>query len=374
MRFEGDKPNSGTRMTTHTDIGLQLLQQAWKEVNDGAPHEIDGAFAKLIDAVFDGTETGYKKAIIIQATGKAADPVLDAQAMQKGFGSDRSWDAREFAKQTFVKWNRSANEPFSHSGDPYVSNPYRIPRFDETQRSHRKRPDEFDKALKVLEHLNATTDQKKAYTNLVEVLLGLKRWIADKHVLYPLPKRASLTETQNAIDQFLKLKSGGTRLQAIVAALFQTLAQAGLEILDVASGHVNSADSSAKMAGDVTFQTGSSNFVAEVKDRALNADEVMASINKARVAGASDLMFIVRSRLMFEGDFELGDFQKICANQFSSGLNIYLESFDAFSRVCLSLVGEEGRRNFLEQVGNTLAEQKADISHKWAWSDIVKAL
>ena len=361
-------------MSSHAEKGLELLHKAWCEANGDVSFEVDKTFATIVDAVFDGMETGYKKAIIIQASGKAAIPNLDAQAMQKGDGTENSWDAREFAKQVFVRWNRDANEPFSHSGDPYVSNPYRVPRFDETQRFQRKRPEEFDKTLLVLEHLNATDDFEKAYSNLVEILLGLKRWIADKDVNYPLPKRASLKQTIMAVDEFLEAKSGGTRLQAVVAAMFQTLSSAGLQIVDVASGHVNSADTAAKKAGDVTFSTDTSSFAAEVKDRPLNEAEVMASVNKARVADASDLMFIVRAKNHFENGFDSDAFDSICVSQFSSGLNIYLEKFENFASVCLSLVGEDGRRSFLEEVGNSLAEQKAEISHKWAWSNIVKAL
>lgn len=364
----------GKCMTSHAEKGLDLIHKAWSEANGELTFEVDKAFAAIVDAVFDATETGYKKAIIIQAAGKAADPSLDAQAMQKGDGTENSWDAREFAKQVFVKWNQDANEPFSHSGDPYVSNPYRVPRFDETQRLQRKRPVEFDKTLLVLEHLNATDDVEKAYCNLVEILLGLKRWIADKDVKYPLPKRASLKQTLKAVDEFLAAKSGGTRLQAVVAAMFQTLSSAGLQIVDVASGHVNSADTSAKKAGDVTFSTDTASFAAEVKDRPLNEAEVMASVNKARIADASDLMFIVRAKNLFDSGFDGDAFDAICVSQFSSGLNIYLERFENFSRVCLSLVGEDGRRSFLEEVGNSLAEQNAEISHKWAWSNIVKAL
>lgn len=361
-------------MTSHAEIGYDLLHKAWAEANDELSFDVDESLATLVDAVFDGLEAGYKKAIIIQAAGKAADPSLDAQAMQKGAGSDGSWDAREFAKQAFVRWNQEAKEPFSHSGDPYVSNPYRIPRFDETQRQQRKRPEEFDNTLAVLEHLNATVQPERAYRNLVEILLGLKRWIADKDVNYPLPIRASLSETIGAIESFLSAKSGGTRLQAVVAAMFQSLASAGFQIADIASGHVNSADKSARKAGDVTFSRDGTSFAAEVKDRPLNAAEVAASVDKARVAAASDLMFIVRAKSLFESGYTAEDFDATCASQFSSGLNIYLQKFEQFSQVCLALIGEEGRRNFLEEVGNSLAEQKADISHKWAWSDIVKAL
>jgi len=165
-------------MPSHAETGLELLRKAWAiQMSDTAESTSD--LAKFVDDVFHGTEAGYKKAIIIQAAGKAADSLLDAQSMQKGEGAAGSWDAREFAKQSLVKWNLESNQPFSHSADPYVSNPYRIPRFDESQRSQRKKPAEFDAALAVLERLNATSDPLVAFGNLVETMHGLRRWIAD---------------------------------------------------------------------------------------------------------------------------------------------------------------------------------------------------
>ena len=70
-------------MSSHAEIGLELLSRAWT-VQPPAEPTPSSELATLVDAVFQGTETGYKKAVIIQAAGKAADPLLDAQAMQKG--------------------------------------------------------------------------------------------------------------------------------------------------------------------------------------------------------------------------------------------------------------------------------------------------
>lgn len=359
---------------SHAELGLELLDKLWRHVNSDNPEPIDLAFSQQVDRVFDGQETGYKKAIIIQAAGKAADDTLDAQAMQAGDGKDGKWDAREFAKKTFVIWNRKSGEPFSHTPDPYVSNPYRIPRFDRSQRDGRKRKEEFDFTLSVLERVNDASSRAEAENRLTDILHGLKRWIADKEVNYPLPQRVSLLATLDATNEFLKQKSGGTRLQAVVDALIRTLAATGLQISDISSSHINATDAGIGQAGDVNFNSETESFAIEVKDRRLTEDEFAASINKARENDIQNLMFVIRSKILLDPDFSDQNFRCSVESQFSSGLNIYLEAYHDFSRIALSLVGEIGRRMFLEEVGNSLASQGADRTHKWTWAEIVKGL
>ena len=67
----------------------------------------EGKLDDSIDHVLEGTEIGYKKLIVVQLVGKAADFSLDAHALQKGSSDTRAWDAREFAKKVFVPWNAS---------------------------------------------------------------------------------------------------------------------------------------------------------------------------------------------------------------------------------------------------------------------------
>jgi hypothetical protein len=357
-----------------SEKGSSLLDAAWAEALEASGSFIrDPALAEACDRVFAGTEAGYQKAIIIQAVGKAADPTLDAQAMQKGIGVDRSWDAREFAKQVFVPWNSKVG-CFAHAADPYVSNPYRIPRFDESVRAQRQKPKQFDNALVVLEMLDRTTEEVKAFENLAEVVYALRRFVAERSVEYPLPSRASLKDTLACVEQFVAAKAGGARLQAIVYALFSALASQGFNYSDISSGHVNASDKGAKSAGDVSLRLGISAVAVEVKDRALTAAELEATINKCRVANVTEAVFVVRASSPLASDLGVGAFDDESKRQFSSGLNIYLEEFASFARTVLTLVGEDGRRGFLEAVGKALAEQNADITHKWAWADLVKAV
>lgn len=354
--------------------GILLLNAAWAEALEAKGAFIhDPTLAEACDRVFAGTEAGYQKAIVIQAAGKAANPALDAQAMQKGVGIDRSWDAREFAKQVFVRWNSKVG-CFAHAADPYVSNPYRIPRFDESVRGQRKKPREFDNALAVLRILESTTEKTKAIENLVEVMYALRRFVAERSVDYPLPSRASLTDTIDCVERFVASKAGGARLQAIVYALFSSLGSQGFNYSDLSSGHVNASDKGGNSAGDVSLKLGASSVAVEVKDRALTAAELEATVVKCRVANVAEIIFVVRAPSPLASDLSAGAYEDEAKRQFSSGLNIYLEKFEPFARTVLTLVGEDGRRGFLEAVGRALAEQNADITHKWAWADLVKAI
>lgn len=355
--------------------GLALLRAAWAEALSREELDSKSTVAPIIDEVFQASTGSYAKAAIVQTLGKAVNLSLDPRVVQKGEDDDDSaWDARTFARATFVIWNNEANRPFSHAADPYVSNPLRIPRIDERAKSKAKDKVGFDAIANLLNHASQINSKDEAYSNLVEVLVGLRRYLSDKSVDYPLPKRASIDATIESINFFLSERSGGARLQAIVAALFESLADAGLKIGDVTTGHINAPDSGAKKGGDVEFEGLDGAFGVEVKDRPLSKDDFLASIEKARIASVSDLMFVVRATALFDGSLDSAYFAEEVGRQFSSGLNIYVERFDHFSRLSLSLVGEIGRQGFLRNVGNALETQSAMIAHKWAWASIVKSL
>ena len=143
---------------------------------------------------------------------------------------------------------------------------------------------------------------------------------------------------------------------------------------DIRSRHVNASDASSKSAGDVSFQVGESPFAVEVKDRSLSKAELDATIEKCRVAQVREVLFIVRGTKLFDAKFSRSEFEAESERQFSSGLNVYVESFDIFAQTVLTLLGENGRRAFLEGVGTALTEQNADIKHKWEWASLVKAI
>lgn len=329
----------------------------------------------LIDRIFNSTEIGYKKAIIIQVAAKATDVALDAQALQKGSGVPGTWDARSFATKVFVPWNSRNGSLLGTSGDPYVSNQFRNPRFDETIRGSRKKTEIFDATLTILQLANAQSSEEKCEDLLVEILLGLRRFLRGKTFEYALPNRTSLNSALDGVRNYLEKASGGARFQAIVFALFDALRLAGMSYTEMKTGHINAADTASGSAGDVQFLNGDASTAIEAKDRQLTFAELENSIEKSRIASVSELIIITNRN---SADRYKESDQLICeeliSKNFSSGLNVYVEAFEDVARIILLQIGESGRRNFLEIVGKALEVQKADAQHRWAWSEIVKKL
>lgn len=359
----------------HAFLGRQLLSRLWDEVSQQSDSgNAETAIAREINAIFNGREVGYKKAIIIQLAGKAADFSLDAQALQKGDGSSGAWDAREFGKRVFVPWNAAIGNPLGDADDPYVSNQFRNPRFDRTIRGKRKARELFDLTLGILERANAANNSSEVEALLREVLIGLRRLLQGKSFDYPIPQRASIGSTQAAVSKFLNVPSGGSRLQAVAHALFRGLSEAGFEYKDMIARHVNASDAAGRMPGDLSFIKAGKSTAIEIKDRLLTSSQVTVSVGKARVAEVTELIFLVHGPggdKLFSNDAEQAAAEVIAVKEFSSGLNVYWEPYMRLSNALLVVLGEQGRRDFLKFVGLALEEQSVDAQHRWEWAQIV---
>lgn len=359
----------------HATAAIQLLNELWLEVSESTNVDLsDVVLAEQIDLIFTGKEVGYKKAIIIQLVGKATDFSLDAQALQKGSGALGAWDAREFGKRVFVPWNAAIGNPLGDADDPYVSNQFRNPRFDASIREKRKALNLFDATLSILERANAAESVERVVDLLRQVLFGLRRLLQGKTFDYPIPQRASLNATQDAVSKFLAVSSGGGRLQAVAHALFKGLSEAGFDYANLVARHVNASDAAGRSPGDVSFTKAGRSTAVEVKDRLLTAAQVSVSVTKARIAEVTELVFLVhgdKQERLFATDDDRRSAEEIALKEFSSGLNVYWESYLRLSRSLLIVLGEQGRRDFLKFVGLALEEQSVDAQHRWAWAQIV---
>jgi SacI restriction endonuclease len=362
----------------HAQNGLDLLNRLWGEVIVADTFDADNAMlGTLIDAVLGGKEVGYKKAIIIQLAGKAADFSLDAQCLQKGNGQKGAWDAREFGKRVFVPWNAAVGNPLGDADDPYVSNQFRNLRFDEAIRAKRKNPTLFDQTLSILQAANAAKNVEEVVALLRQALMGVRRMMQGKSFDYPIPQRASIESTQAAVAAFLSVSSGGGRLQAVAHALFKSLSDAGFNYSNLVARHVNTSDASAGASGDVSFSKDGRSTAIEVKDRLLTIAQISASVTKARVAEVTELVFLVhtsRENRLFASEQDEVEANQLASKEFSSGLNVYWESYLRLSRSLLVVLAEQGRRDFLKSVGIALEEQSVDAKHRWEWAKIVAGM
>ena len=333
-----------------------------------------GSISKDAFEVFQHHEIGWKYSILIQVSGKAASFELDALCLQKKEGQPGQWDPREFAKRVIVPWNKSIGSPLGDSGDPYVNNIFRRPRFDEAMREGRRSKGTYDKVKGILDTVQASDTADKVSGYLKLILAQLRKYLDGKSFDYPVPQRISLHDTLECVAKYLEVSSGGARLQAIAHGMVMALKAKGVAYEEVLSRHVNAADSASQSAGDVECFTGGQNvFTVEVKDRELTASEVNASIEKARLSDVRELLFFVhrkKGKLVAENDGAA--INEMIENQFALGLNIYIEQALEILRLACTLLGEEGRKDFLTLVGTALGEQGADPKHRWAWSQAVR--
>lgn len=354
-----------------------ILQKLWAELEDVAIDKLPvGTISQDALEVFQHHEIGWKYSILIQVAGKAASFDLDALCLQKKEGQAGQWDPREFAKRVIVPWNKSIGSPLGDSGDPYVNNIFRRPRFDEAMREGRRSKGTYDTVKGILDAVqaSATADQVNDYLKLI--LAQLRKYLDGKSFDYPVPQRISLYDTLECVAQYLAVSSGGARLQAIAHGFIMALKAKGVAYEKVVSRHVNAADTASQSAGDVECFSGGENiFTVEVKDRELTASEVNGSIEKARLANVRELLFFVHRK---NGKLVVGNdataINEMIANQFALGLNIYIEQAMDILRLGCTLLGEDGRKDFLIFVGVALGEQGADPKHRWAWSQAVLSI
>ncbi len=353
---------------------LSILYSAWSEIEATPIDRLPtNELSETIRSVFDQSEIGWKYTIVNQIAGKVANFNLDALCLQKGAGQTGSWEPREFAKRVVVVWNKSIGAPLGDSEDPYVNNIFRNPRFDASMRKGRRKPVVFDAVLTVLEHAQAATSTEDVTESLKIVLAQLRIYLVGKKFDYAIPQRVSLINTVGCIEEYLKKSSGGARLQAVAYGLLIALKKRGLSLGEIASGHVNAADSASLSAGDIECVLDGKNLLTlEVKDRELTSAEMESSVRKARLSNVTELLFFVhrptRTSPLYS---DIEAIQKIVNNQFSLGLNIYIVGALELLEHCCVLLGEEGRKSLLVSVGEALDTQRADPKHRWDWSTAV---
>lgn len=254
------------------------------------------------------------------------------------------------------------------SPEPYANNPLRIRAIAEDARPAQRDRAGFDDLITVL---NFAQSNPNLLSALVYYLLSaIRDRLADATVIYPVPNRTSLNQALAVIDLFVADRTGGLRLQAVVVALFRTIAGRLQLFTEVRSNHINAADASTGNSADLECLDSNGNIVLaiEVKDRNLRLRPVQDKLPAIREKGIRELLFLTQGGPL---PAEKAQIDELVERQFTSGQNIYVEDWDRFLSACLILFGESGRREFLKQIGDELDLQRADITHRRKWADLL---
>jgi hypothetical protein len=60
--------------------------------------------------------------------------------------------------------------------------------------------------------------------------------------------------------------------------------------------------------------------------------------------------------------------------EFVSGQNVYITDLTTLCRTALALLGEQGRREFVQEVGVQLDRYRSDITHRRCWAQLLASV
>ncbi len=352
----------------------QVLSRLWKSVENksGKSGTIqfikDARIIQLIDDCINSNTKSYRYVLPTHVLAKLVDNALDCRSIQKAWGVEGAFDARSIAHAVVVPFDQRNHRVLGGSSEPYVNNPLRCPAVTSEFRDRQKNKTDWDKLTEVLDHI-----QKSRIEDLEnffkQILYSVYQRLSEVRISYPTPNRISFANALLIIDRFLKEKSGGERLESVVTALFLTIGQRFRLFDEINRGNVNAADASSGSLADIEcLNKGKKKLLVEVKDRKLTLTQLESKVDQARTEKVREILFLSKG---IEEKSEDHVKRKI-KSEFVSGQNIYVIDFDSFLENVLVLFGEEGRTEFISNIGPELERVNAAIHHKKTWSNLLK--
>jgi SacI restriction endonuclease len=357
-----------------------LLEKQWKSISkeiesDKFSDPISSDEPKLKSLIFDCLTSKiktYHYVLPTQVLAKCINSKLDCHSIQTAFNKPGAFDARTIAHDVIVPFDQANHKVLGGSTEPYVNNPLRCPAVIKKYQNQQKNKEDWNKLIRVLDAIEEKNDPSFTIKILDQILVEIYRLLSDVQVVYPTPNRVSLKQTLRLVSSFSADKSGGDRVEAICTALFRAIAKQFGLFDDVRRQKVNAADASSGMSADIECRLKDKIvFLVEVKDRSLTLTQIDAKLDVARARKISEILFLAEQGLDKE-DKEKAE-ERILS-EFTSGQNIYVSNFIAFSAGILILLGEKGRVFFLSLVGDELDGANSSIVHRKAWANLLKSI
>lgn len=355
----------------------QILSQTWKSVEhecakNPAYNAIDDKeLRETIEKCINSQTKTYRYVLPTQLVAKMADPSLDSRCLQVSRGGDGCFDARSVCDEVIVPFDREHHNVLGGAPEPYVSNPLRVPEISEAYKAGKKDKEGWDNLIFVLGKVETVKNEN--FTELVfeQTLVEIFERLSTVQITYPVPKRISLVKTQELIDNYLSVPSGGERALSLVSSLMETIGEEFDLFKEVRRGTITAADASSGMVADIECRDADGNILlaVEVKDKELIINHIESKMTSMRSKQVSEILYIAQHGINQNHREKIDN---LINREFVSGQNIYVfEDIKYFSSGILALIGEQGRRKFLEKVGITLDRYGAAIQHRRDWAHLL---
>jgi len=353
------------------------LEKKWEKVTaafeQGKPKDPLGEDHALIPLIRDCLTSiikTYHYVLPTQLLAKSVAPELDAHSLQSAYKAPGAFDARTVAHKVIVPFDRANHRVLGGSPEPYVNNPVRVPGVIPAYRDQQKVKEDWDRLVAVLDAVEEANDETFTEQAFEQVLFEIYSLLADVVVVYPTPNRISLDRANYLIEQYLATGSGGDRMEAICAALFQTVGDRFGIFDEVRREKVNAPDAFSGMSADIEcWLDDRVVLLVEVKDRALTLVQLDDKLDHARARHIAEILFIAKSGKHPDNVEEI---DSRILSEFASGQNIYVSNFFDFALGIMILLGEAGRVDFIDRMGKELDRVHSNIAHRKAWAELLK--
>lgn len=355
-------------MPPDNENAKNLLDEMWADVLAEESGEVD----PVIESLIDSSSVSIRFSLPTQLLGKLVDPRLDILCLQKGDGSsDSMWDPRGFASRIIVPWVSNNQNVLGTSADPYVSKPLRKPRL-EPNPGNVKNKDDWKSLYAVLSEVEKRNSRKFTHKRLLQTLRSIRRKLTESTFEYFVPERVSLDQTQRLISTFLAEGSGGDRGLSVAAALFETFAKFFGLFNEVKRDVINAADRSTGLTADIECigEDGDLKLAIEVKERSLTLSDVRSAVLKARQSGIREFLFNAPKT----NALEEASVDELIDRTWASGTNLYRLSIEELIQVGLTLTGEDGRKDFLKNVGEQLNRYNTQPTNRQRWKILLESI
>ncbi len=355
--------------------GSMILEKNWVLINSLAQKSKlkDTVRGKLLVSIrnsVNATIKSYRYVLPTQIVAKLADSKLDCKCLQASRGGQGSFDARTIAHKVLVPFDQNNQSVLGGSPEPYVNNPLRVSEVSSKHQGAQKKPKEWNHLCSVLAYVEEVNSPKVTKAIFTQVLIEVYKRLSVVKVAYSVPKRSSLQDTLRIMEEYLSEHSGGDRLMALSSALFSIIGRRLQLYEKVKRGKITAADKATGLVADLecASKTGKIIMGVEVKDRELTITHLRGKIPSIREKKVTEMFFVAQGISKKDKD----EIQKAIAKEYASGHNIYVVNIISLSKAVLALVGEQGRREFLDEVGNQLDEYKSDIVHRRKWAELLR--
>lgn len=345
------------------------LDRHWDDVVHGrAVSGVDGGTTAQIDALLSSESVTFTYSLPTQLLGKLTDHRLDTLCLQRGDGTESQWDPRSFATSVVVPWVRANENVLGKSADPYVSNPLRQPRILPSP------PNVRSNTLPLWEHLHGILNEVEirgdpAYTEDVfrAVLLAIHDKLKGQQFDYPALRRVSSAQALYLVRGILASSQAGEHALSIAAALF---AVAGSRFALWDSVHredSTTADHATGRVGDIECRrAGTLVYAVEVKEREITVADVRSFEDKLSRSDLTEALIATPGLAQHDVD----EIRQRVRLMWTQGINLDRHSVEDLAAILTSLVGEDGRRDFIVEIGRQL-DAHALPSGRLAWRNLL---